>query len=314
MAIDNLDELKRAEAKFFDRIADVRTEKDELIAMEVDIRRATKYIPKQGEKRFLIDPKMTAILDGGARDKYINMVAHKPGARVLDLGCGSGWLALELARNGCHVDAYDLSPKAIALAKKMLAENPYKEGFGSVTYHLQDVSEIDLGVEAYDAFSGWSAFHHMPDVPAFMDKVDRALKPGGIVATMDDMPRGRLAQGLEYFFEFILPTYNLTYGQKIATVFKLLTGRGKYREEIFSPMEEAKHSSVDEIAAAFQEKFEVLVNIRFNAFVGTPVMRITGPDALRYTLARMVIGFDRVLCKIGIVKGFERVMVARKKA
>lgn len=314
MSIDNLDDLKRAEAKFFDRIADIRTEKDEQIAMEADIRRATKYIPKRGEKRFLIDPKMTAILDGGTRDLYIRSVAHKPGARVLDLGCGSGWLALELARNGCHVDAYDISPKAIALAKKMLAENPYKDGFGSVTYHLQDVSEIDLGVEQYDAVSGWSAFHHMPDVPAFMDKVYRALKPGGIVATMDDMPRGRLEQGLEYFFEFVLPTYNLSYLQKISMVFKLLTGREKYREEIFSPMEEAKHSSVDEISDIFYEKFEVFVNVRHNAFVGTPVMRIAGPDALRYALARLVIGVDRLLCKLGIVKGFERIMVARKRA
>lgn len=199
MQQDNLDQLKKAEADFFDQIADIRTSKSEQIAMEADIRRATKYIPQRGEKRFLIDPKMTEILEGGARDQYIKWVSHKPGSRVLDIGCGSGWLALELARNGCHVDAYDISPKAIALARKMLAENPYKEGFGSVTYHLQDVSELDLGVDKYDAVSGWSAFHHMPDVPVFMDRVFHALKPGGIVATMDDMPRGRLEQGLEYF-------------------------------------------------------------------------------------------------------------------
>lgn len=313
MTQDNLKELKQAEAEFFDGIADIRTERAEHIAMEVDIRRATKFIPKQGEKRFLIDPKMTALLDGGSRDQYIKLVSQRPGARVLDIGCGSGWLALELARNGCHVDAYDLSPKAIALAKKMLEENPFKEGFGSVTYHLQDVSELDLGVETYDAVSGWSAFHHMPDVPAFMEKVYRAMKPGGIVATMDDMPRGRIEQGLEYFFEFVLPTYNLTYSQKIAMIFKLLTGRGKYREEIFSPMEEAKHSSVDEIAQVFHEKFEVIYSVQQNAFAGTPLMRINGPDGLRYALARLVIGLDRLLCKLGIVKGFERVMVARKQ-
>lgn len=309
---DDLNKLKQDEADFFDRIADIRTEKTDVIAMEADIRRATKYIPKQGEQRFLIDPKMTSLLDGGAREVYIRNVAHKPGARVLDLGCGSGWLALELARNGCHVDAYDISPKAIALARKMLAENPYKEGFGSVTYHLQDVSEVDLGTNTYDAVSGWSSFHHMPDVPAFMEKVDRALRPGGVVATMDDMPRGRIAQGLEYFFEFVLPTYNLTYLQKMAKVFALMFGRDSYREEIFSPMEEAKHSAVDEIAEAFEAKFEVIVNLRYNAFAGTPVMRIKGPDPLRYALARLVIGIDRFLCGIAVVKGFERIMVARK--
>jgi 2-polyprenyl-3-methyl-5-hydroxy-6-metoxy-1,4-benzoquinol methylase len=314
MTNDNLEQLKQAEARFFDQVADVRTEKDGLIASEADIRRATKYIPKRGERRFLIDQKMTDLLDGGARDKYIKMVSQRPGARVLDIGCGSGWLALELARNGCHVDAYDLSPKAIALAKKMLEENPFKEGFGSVSYHLQDVSEVDLGIEQYDAVSGWSAFHHMPDVPAFMDKVYRALKPGGIVATMDDMPRGRLEQGLEYFFEFILPTYNLSYLEKVATVVNLLLGKKKYRVEIFSPMEEAKHSSVDEIAEAFREKFEVLYSVQQNAFAGTPVMRISGPDTLRYTAARLVIGIDRALCKLGVVDGFERLMVARKRA
>lgn len=313
MTQDNFKELKQAEANFFDGIAEIRTERAEHIAMEVDIRRATKFIPKRGEKRFLIDPKMTALLDGEARDTYIKLVSQRPGARVLDIGCGSGWLALELARNGCHVDAYDISPKAIALARKTLDENPYKEGFGSITYHLQDVSELDLGVETYDAVSGWSAFHHMPDVPAFMDKVYRAMKPGGIVATMDDMPRGKIEQGLEYLFEFLLPTYNLSYPQKLITVFKLLSGRGKYREEVFSPMEEAKHSSVDEIAQVFNEKFEVIYSVQRNAFAGTPLMRISGPDDLRYALARMVLGVDKLLCKLGVVKGFDRVMVARKK-
>ena len=314
MQQENLDQLKKAEADFFDQIADIRTSKSEQIAMEADIRRATKYIPQRGEKRFLIDPEMTEILEGGARDQYIKWVSHKPGSRVLDIGCGSGWLALELARNGCHVDAYDISPKAVALARKMLEENPYKEGFGSVTYHLQDVSELDLGVEKYDAVSGWSAFHHMPDVPVFMDRVFHALKPGGIVATMDDMPRGRLEQGLEYFFEFILPTYSLSYPQKLGTVFNLLTGKRKYREEIFSPMEEAKHSAVDEIADVFNNKFEVILSLRHNAFAGTPVMRISGSDGFRYAAARVVVEIDRFLCKLGIVKGFERVMVARKKA
>ena len=65
-----------------------------------------------------IDPQMTDILDAGAREKYLSMVAHKAGGRVLDICCGSGWLALELGRRGQIVDAYDLSPKAIALAKK----------------------------------------------------------------------------------------------------------------------------------------------------------------------------------------------------
>jgi len=309
----NLKKIKKAEANFFDKLANFRTEKEHIIAQEVDIRRATKYIPKKNEKNsFLIDPKMTNKLGGKARNRYIKELTSKPGAKILEVGCGSGWLALELARHGCHVEAYDLSPKAIELAKKTLKENPFKKGFGSVTYHLQDISITDLGFEKYDGVSGWSAFHHMPDVPLFMDKVHKALKPGGIVASMDDMPRGKLEQWLEYIFEFLLPTYNLSYLQKLKFVLKLIIGKSKLRKEVFSPMEKAKHSNVFEISEAFGNKFNVIYSVQENAFVGTPVMRIIGPDWMRYLLASLVIGIDRLLCKLHIVRGFERIMVAKK--
>jgi 2-polyprenyl-3-methyl-5-hydroxy-6-metoxy-1,4-benzoquinol methylase len=313
MSQDNLNDLMKAEAAFFDHIAEIRTANGH-IAVESDLRRATKFIPKRSEKLLLIDPKMTAILDGGAREQYIKWVAHKPGGRVLDIGCGSGWLALELGRLGQHVDAYDISPKAIAIAKRMLAENPYKDGFGKVDYHLQDVSVIDIGEEKYDAVSGWSAFHHLPDLPAFMEKVYRALKPGGIVATMDDMPRGRLEKSFEYIIEFILPIIQLSYPQKISTVFQLLTGKKQFPAEVFTPMEEAKHSSVDDIKRIFYERFDVIVNLHQNAFVGTPVMRLRGPDRFRYAAASALVALDRLLCYFGIVKGFERIMIARKQA
>lgn len=310
----NLEELKQAEAKYFDRIADIRTV-DGHIPLEADIRRATKFIPKRTDRRGLppIDPKMVAILDGYARDQYISWVAHKPGGRVLDVCCGPGWLALELGRRGQHVDAYDISPKAIALAKRMLAENPYRDGFGEVNYYLQDVTEVDLGEEKYDAVSGWSAFHHLPDLPAFMKKVYRALKPGGVIATMDDIPRGMLEKGLEYFLNFILPIYPLSYLKKISIALQLLTGKRQFPAEFLTPMEEAKHSSVEDIERMWYEQFEVVMNVRQNAFAGLPATYLLGPDSFRYTTARALVALDRFLCYLGIVKGFDRKMIARKR-
>lgn len=313
MVQHNLKELQQAEAKFFDDIADVRTV-DGHIPMEADIRRATKYIPKRKEKLPLVDPQMVNILDGYARDKYISWVAHKPGGRVLDIGCGSGWLALELGRHGQHVDAYDISPKAIALAKRMLAENPYHEGFGEVIYHLQDVSEVDLGVEKYDAISGWSSLHHLPDLPLFMEKAYRALKPGGIIAAMDDMPVGSLEKYLGYFLFLILPVYPLSYSEKITRVFQFITGKKQLPTEFLTPMEEAKHSSVDDLDKILYEKYEVLLYMRQNAFIGLPATYLRGPDIVRYSAARVLVVLDKLFCRFGITKGFDRKIIARKRA
>lgn len=307
-----LNESLKAEADYFDNIVDKRTARG-LIPIEADYRRATKFIPKCGDKFHIIDPKMTSILAGNTIETYIGMVSHRPGGRVLDLGCGSGWLALEFGRRGQYVDAYDISPKAIKLAKQMLLENPYQEGFGEVNYYLKDISEVDLGEEKYDAISGWSAFHHIPNFSAFMERVKRALKPGGILATMDDMHQSSIEKWFEHFFEFILPLRNFTYIQKFSIAYQLLVGKKKLPAEFLTPMEEAKHSSVSDIEKIWKEQYELLVRIQQNAFVGTPVMRLRGPDSFRYGVARLLVGLDRLLCKVGVVKGFERIMISRKR-
>jgi 2-polyprenyl-3-methyl-5-hydroxy-6-metoxy-1,4-benzoquinol methylase len=44
--------------------------------------------------------------------------AIRPGMRVLDVGCGLGWLAAEFARRGCQVVGIDLNDEYLALASK----------------------------------------------------------------------------------------------------------------------------------------------------------------------------------------------------
>jgi len=311
MAYKNLDEAKKAEAAFFDQVAEVRTT-DGHIPCEADMRRATRVVARnRGDLQ--VDPTTVAILARGARERFIDAVAHRPGGRVLDICCGPGWLALELARRGQHVDAYDLSSKAIAVAKQMLDENPFTEGFGSVSYHLQDVTEVDLGENTYDAVSGWSAFHHLPDLDGFMKRVWRALRPGGIVATMDDMPTGGLEKWLAYGINFVLPIYALTYQQKIAIAFRRLLGLSRFPDEVFSPMEEEKHSSVEDIARIWHDQYEVILEYRQNAFSGGPLMMLSGPDGFRYPTARAIVGIDALLCRMGVVNGFERIMIGRKR-
>lgn len=309
----NIDEMKSLEAEFFDRSAHKRTVFGQ-IPYEADIRRATRFIPSSPDQE-AIDPKMTNLLEGKFRDRLIDHVAHRFGGKVLDICCGPGWLALELGRHGQVVDAYDLSPKAIELAKRMLEENPYKDGFGSVTYHLEDVTSLDLGTETIDSISGWSAFHHLPDLTSFMDRVHQALKPGGIVATYDDLPVQRLSIWLGRFFRLLLPTCDRTYRQKISDSIRRILGITKENPEYFTPMEEvaAKDKSVFDFANHLYDEYDILYDVRFNAFACGPAMTIKGPDWFRYLMAQMIIGLDRALCRVGICKGILRIIIARKR-
>src|SRR5688572_18139947 len=54
--------------------------------------------------------------------KFIN----KPAVSVLEVGCGPGFISLELARNGHNVTGIELSPYCIEVAKKFADADPDK--------------------------------------------------------------------------------------------------------------------------------------------------------------------------------------------
>ncbi len=307
---DDLQTLKEEEAAFFNRSAAVRT-REGRIPVEADMRRATLHRP-EGPGDGLIDPKMTELLDNGCTARFLALAAQRPGGRMLDICCGMGWLSLELARRGQIVDAYDISPGALAVGRRMLAENPYKDGFGALTYNLQDVTEVDLGVAKYDAVIGSSAFHHIHDLAAFMDRITAALKPGGIIVTVDDMPIGEKERALARMLRLALPTFDRSYRHKAVDAWRRIFGITKAPPEIFTPMERGKHDSVFEIADIWHQRYEILEESTYGAFSHGPCMTVKGPDAFRYGVARIIVALDLFCCQRRWTKGFIRVIVGHK--
>jgi 2-polyprenyl-3-methyl-5-hydroxy-6-metoxy-1,4-benzoquinol methylase len=59
------------------------------------------------------------------------------GCRILDAGCGTGTLALELARRGHRVVGTDLSDAMIAVAQR-------KDSAGSVSWRVADITTLEL--------------------------------------------------------------------------------------------------------------------------------------------------------------------------
>lgn len=112
---------------------------------------------------------------------YIPRIADelkKNGAKkVLDLGCGSGWLAVYLARQGFEVVGVDVSAQAINLANTWASQEDLK-----ISFDVADASQLQYQAGSFDAVVANSIFEHFPIKQAqqLTDKVYSMLKDGGI--------------------------------------------------------------------------------------------------------------------------------------
>lgn len=314
MSTSKPDELND-EAAFFDQLITNR-QAGGTIPLEADHRRATKYVPKPGEPgREIIDPALYRIVEGRISDDLIQRVVYQ-GGNVLDICCGPGWLSLELARNGVDVCGCDISPRAIETARRMASENPYRDNLGQLEYRCQDVNEIDLTKATYSTIIGYSAFHHVYDFDRFLEKCHRALQPRGLMVTFDDIGYGRADKLMKNLFLFVLPTFDMTYRQKIRRLVAFLFAGAPVSREIFSPMEifASKHDvASDKIVEFWTRRLRPEKILYFGAFSVRVCNSLRGPDWFRYTAARVLTALDRLLISCGICRGYYRVMFARKR-
>lgn len=141
-----------------------------------DLRRAVKC--EFFYKSFWRDPQFIRLYLGHIVDGYLDLLHRRCGAglSILDVGCGAGYVSLELARNGHHVTAIDVSKANIDVARRMLAENPYRENFGSLRYEQLPFHLVD---GQYDVVLFSMALHHMPDVTAVVRRSRDLTRPGG---------------------------------------------------------------------------------------------------------------------------------------
>jgi ubiquinone/menaquinone biosynthesis C-methylase UbiE len=105
----------------------------------------------------------------------LTMLGVKPGWRVADIGCGNGVLAVEAALMGAEVDAIDISPAMLALAKIQARDR-------KVAIRTQSAGLLSFAYQpnSYDLVVSEFALHHLPDYwkAVALARIFRALKPG----------------------------------------------------------------------------------------------------------------------------------------
>jgi SAM-dependent methyltransferase len=98
------------------------------------------------------------------------------GARVLDLGCGAGYLSRALAARGARVLGLDLSPAMVAHARTHERERRL-----GIDHAVMDAADAARGLrpESFDLVVSCLALQDMPDPAAAIAGAWRSLRPGG---------------------------------------------------------------------------------------------------------------------------------------
>lgn len=241
--------------------------------------------------------------------EFVIKISKCRGGRVIELGCGPGYLTLELARHGLDVVGVDLSLKNIEIARKYAAENPFKETFGSLSYECADFTQFPLGERAFDSVVFFASLHHVPNIEALLERVHRGLKPGGnlIICEPNRENFSRASAEFAAVLRAVLPTWK-SCEEKLAPLTNS-EAWGKYVDDIYneytykdeheqSPLDNATVSGTYMVDAV-KRHFRVEALAYEDAFIDKMIGGLRGP--YRYILARFLKFLDGELVRRGVL-------------
>jgi len=96
------------------------------------------------------------------------------GKRVLDVGCGPGYLTVEYARRGAIVSSVDLTEAAVEITRKHLA---YRNCLADV--RVGNAEDLPFPERSFDMVFSSGVLHHTPDTLRAFRECYRVLRPGG---------------------------------------------------------------------------------------------------------------------------------------
>ena len=128
-------------------------------------------------------------------------ILRRPGARVLDLCCGTGDMTLALAREsrGAQLYGADFAHPMLVRAREKSAAQP-------LAWFEADALRLPLPDAKFDLVTSAFGFRNLADYDAGLREIARVLRPGGEVGILDfGAPRGMVGALYHFYFRHVLP-------------------------------------------------------------------------------------------------------------
>ena len=271
-------------------------------------------------------------LDFGEQFELIRAALHEHGPRgaqalkILEVGCGPGYLSLELARAGFDVTGLDLSPRCIEIANQVAQSDPYAYGRGPLRYVAGDFfADPTLVAESFDAVIFLGALHHFPDQSATLDRTSTLLRPDGLVLAhepvRDRVTRGNaafahllrvvLSAGGGYFKAYPVPATDADRQDQITSLFNAMRYETEEGEKAQSVND--NEAGYAEMRPALDARFvERVFNWRY-AFFHEFIGGLRFEESKNESLARYLRDMDGELCRLGVLSATEFFFVGQKR-